>query len=146
MKVAFKEVNRIIGNINGAYHDICVKLGISDSEFEILYDLCDLGDGCNQSAIYKNSGLGKSTVNSAVKKMEKNGYIRVEQGSGRNTTIYLTEKGRELSAKTAEKVIEIENSIYNSWSKEEQEMYAGLNEKFFLAFSEKVREFERNRG
>ena len=79
MEVAFKEFNQILGNINAAYHEVCVKLGISDSEFDILYILCDLGDGCNQSAIYKNSGLGKTTINSAIKKMEKKGYITLQE-------------------------------------------------------------------
>lgn len=138
MEVAFKEFNQVLGNINAAYHEVCVKLGISDSEFDILYNLCDLGDGCKQSAIYKNSGQGKSTINSAIKKMEKNGLIRIEQGTGRNTLIFLTEAGKELSAKTVEKVIEIENMIFHSWSKTDQKTFIGLNEKYFEEFSRKT--------
>lgn len=142
MEVAFKEFNQILGNINAAYHEVCVKLGISDSEFDILYILCDLGDGCNQSAIYKNSGLGKTTINSAIKKMEKKGYIRIEQGTGRNTLVYLTEMGKELSAKTAERIIEIENAIFHSWSKEEQNIFVELNKKYLEEFNESVKEME----
>ncbi len=142
MEVAFKEFNQILGNINAAYHEVCVKLGISDSEFDILYILCDLGDGCNQSAIYKNSGLGKTTINSAIKKMEKKGYIRIEQGTGRNTLVYLTEMGKELSAKTAERIIEIENAIFHSWSKEEQNIFVELNKKYLEEFNERVKEME----
>lgn len=142
MEVAFKEFNQILGNINAAYHGVCVKLGISDSEFDILYILCDLGDGCNQSAIYKNSGLGKTTINSAIKKMEKKGYIRIEQGTGRNTLVYLTEMGKELSAKTAERIIEIENAIFHSWSKEEQNIFVELNKKYLEEFNERVKEME----
>ena len=142
MEVAFKEFNQILGNINAAYDEVCVKLGISDSEFDILYILCDLGDGCNQSAIYKNSGLGKTTINSAIKKMEKKGYIRIEQGTGRNTLVYLTEMGKELSAKTAERIIEIENAIFHSWSKEEQNIFVELNKKYLEEFNERVKEME----
>ena len=142
MEVAFKEFNQILGNINAAYHEVCVKLGISDSEFDILYILCDLGDGCNQSAIYKNSGLGKTTINSAIKKMEKKGYIRIEQGTGRNTLVYLTEMGKELSAKTAERIIEIENAIFHSWSKEEQNIFVELNKKYLEEFNESVKKME----
>lgn len=142
MEVAFKEFNQILGNINAAYHEVCVKLGISDSEFDILYILCDLGDGCNQSAIYKNSGLGKTTINSAIKKMEKKGYISIEQGTGRNTLVYLTEMGKELSAKTAERIIEIENAIFHSWSKEEQNIFVELNKKYLEEFNERVKEME----
>lgn len=143
MEVAFKEFNQVMGNINAAYHEVCVKLGISDSEFDILYILCDLGDGCNQSAIYKNSGLGKTTINSAVKKMEKKGYIRIEQGAGRNTLVYLTEAGKELSVKTAERIIEIENAIFHSWSKKDQNMFVELNKKYLEQFSENIKEMEK---
>lgn len=142
MEVAFKEFNQVLGNINAAYHEVCVKLGISDSEFDILYNLCDLGDGCNQSAIYKNSGLGKTTINSAIKKMEKNGLLRIEQGSGRNTLVYLTEEGKKLSARTVERIIEIENMIFHSWSKEDQKMFIGLNEKYLKEFNEKTDRME----
>lgn len=143
MEVAFKEFNQVMGNINAAYHEVCVKLGISDSEFDILYILCDLGDGCNQSAIYKNSGLGKTTINSAVKKMEKKGYIRIEQGSGRNTLVYLTEAGKELSVKTVERIIEIENAIFHSWSKKDQNMFVELNKKYLEQFSENIKGMEK---
>lgn len=142
MEVAFKEINQILGNINAAYHEVCVKLGISDSEFDILYTLCDLGDGCNQSAIYKNSGQGKSTINSAIKKMERNGLIRIEQGVGRNTLIFLTEAGKELSVQTVEKIVEIENAIFHSWSKEDQDMFVGLNEKYLRDFREMTEKME----
>lgn len=142
MEVAFKEINQILGNINAAYHEVCVKLGISDSEFDILYTLCDLGDGCNQSAIYKNSGQGKSTINSAIKKMERNGLIRIEQGVGRNTLIFLTEAGKKLSVQTVEKIVEIENAIFHSWSKEDQDMFVGLNEKYLKDFREMTEKME----
>ena len=142
MEVAFKEFNQVLGNINAAYHDVCMKLGISDSEFDILYNLCDLGNGCNQSAIYKNSGLGKTTINSAIKKMEKKGYIRIEQGAGRNTLVYLTEAGKELSTKTAERIIEIENAIFRSWSIEDQNMFVELNRKYLKEFCENTKEME----
>jgi len=56
--------------------------------------ICNLGEGCNQSALYKNSGLGKSTINSALKKMEKEGYLTIEKGEGRNTRVFLTDAGR----------------------------------------------------
>ena len=74
--------------------------------------------------------------------MEKKGYIRIEQGTGRNTLVYLTEMGKELSAKTAERIIEIENAIFHSWSKEEQNIFVELNKKYLEEFNERVKEME----
>ena len=45
MKVEFKEFNSIIGKINGIYHEAALKMGMSDSERDILYVLCDKGSG-----------------------------------------------------------------------------------------------------
>ncbi|MFR1493246.1 MAG: MarR family transcriptional regulator [Eubacterium ventriosum] len=46
-------------------------MGLSDSAFDILYSIVDLGDGCSQSDICKYSCLSKQTVNSSIKKNGK---------------------------------------------------------------------------
>ena len=76
------------------------------------------------------TGATRSTVNSAIKKMERDGIIRLEAGAGRNANITLTEKGKALSASTAEKIIAIENSVYDEWLKEEQELFIRMNADF----------------
>jgi len=130
MNVALKEFNQIVCQINGVYHDICTKMGISDSDFDILYMICEQGDGCNQSTIYKSLWQKKSTINSSLKKLEKQGFLSIEPGEGRQTRIFLTEKGKELSANTAERVIAIENEVFNNWSKEDQEAMVRLNQRY----------------
>lgn len=138
MFIAFKELNSIISQINGAYHDICTKVGISDSEFDIFYVLCEQGDGCKQSLIYKSSGIGKSTINSAIKKMEKEGYLKVEKDDGRSTRVFLTDKGKARSAETAEHIIEIENRIYESFSKKDREAFIKLNRDYLNALKKEI--------
>ena len=85
MKVEFKEFNSIIGKINGIYHEAALKMGMSDSERDILYVLCDKGSGCNQSVLYKETGMTRSTVNSAIRKLENKGILYLTAGTGRNT-------------------------------------------------------------
>lgn len=43
-----KEFNRIFKECSHIYHDIALKLNLSDSGFDILYTICDIGDGCLQ--------------------------------------------------------------------------------------------------
>ena len=130
MQITLKEFNEILGQTNSIYHEANLKLGVSDSEAEILYILSTHEPGCYQSTIYKESFLTKSTINSALKKMEKKELLYLTPGGGRNTRIYLTEKGMELSKNTAWKIIEMENKVYETWSKEEQETFLRLNRDF----------------
>ncbi|WP_295210560.1 MarR family transcriptional regulator [Ruminococcus sp.] len=140
LKVELKEFNNILATIESLYHDANVKLGISDSEFNILYTICYKGVGCNQSEVYRFSGLSRSTINSALRKMEKNGLLYLRQGEGRNTKLYLTEKGEEYLHDTVERIVAAENRIYLSWTEEERKAYVELNRKYANALKEELKD------
>lgn len=139
MESVFKEFNNIMGIINSAYHEAARKMNLTDSELDILYVFDNYNGSCNQSALYKESGQTKSTVNSAVKKMEKEGYLTLTAGTGRNTCVTLTDKGIELMRQTVCHMIQFENEIYESWSPEDQETFIRLNRDFAEQISEKVK-------
>ena len=103
MESRFKEWSYIEGLVQSAYHEAALKMNLSDSEFWILYVFNFHQEGCNQSVLYKEACLTKSTVNSAIR-------------------VY--------------KVIQIENTIYDTWTSEEQELFMKLN----CDFAEKLRE------
>lgn len=136
--IAFKEYNEILGSIKNSYHEAAVRLNLPDSELDILYVLAAYPEGCRQSTLYRESGHTKSTVNSAIKKMEKNGYLNVVSAEGRNTHVSVTKKGQELMKKTAYPVIELENEIFRSWSDQEQEMFVRLNREYAAGLREKI--------
>ena len=139
MRIAFKEYNELIGLMNGIYHEIALKLKLTDSEFDILYALSAHEEGCYQSALYKQTGMTKSTANTTIKKMEREELLYLTHGEGRNTCVFLTEKGKQLMKDTIYKVIQMENEIYDSWSKEEQEIFLRLNQDFVEKLNEKVK-------
>lgn len=140
LKVELKEFNSIIGTIEGLYHEAAVKLGLPDSEFNILYMIYDQGSGCKQSTICRMTGLTRSTLNSALQRMEKSGLLYLKQGQGRNTLIYMTDKGNELMHKSIERVVAAENRIYLSWSKDDQEKFVSLNRRFAEQFKEELKD------
>ena len=146
MNVEMKPFNNILGQIDGAYHDVAVRLGLSDSMFDILYILCEEGEGCNQSVLYKNSGLGKTTINSAIRRMEQQNLLYLTPGEGRNTCVYLTDAGREMLRTSVEPVIRIENEIFSSWTKKEQELFIGLNQRYLDMFREKTDHIGREKS
>ncbi len=140
MKVELKEFNNITGWINSLYHDAALKMGLSDSERDILYVLYDQGNGCKQSAFYKETGMTRSTVNSAIRKLEKADILYLKAGEGRNTCVYLTEKGEQYLRDTIERLIEIENRIYRQWSEEERKLFIQLNRRYAHELEQAIQE------
>lgn len=134
-----RRFNHLMGEINGVYHEAAVKLGLSDSTVSVLYTLCSEGDPCALHEIVRQSGMSKQTINSAIRKLEGEGFIRLESAGGRGKNVRLTERGRELARRTAVPLIELEDEIYTSWSREELRTYLELTGRFVSAFREKVK-------
>ena len=118
------------GEINSLYHEAAVKMGISDSIQNILYAVCEQGNRCPQSEISRLTGISRQTINSAIRKLERDGIVCLRQGRGRNTIVCLTEKGEAFAKDKIYPLFEIENKIWEGWSKEEQETYLLLTEKY----------------
>lgn len=118
------------GEINSFYHEAAVKMGVSDSVMNILYVICEKGDRCLQSEISRLTGISRQTINSAIRKLEKDGIVYLEQGQGRNTIVCLTEQGKTYAAEKIYPLFEIENKIWNEWTAEEQQQYLALTRKY----------------
>lgn len=138
MNAQMKHFNLLMSEIDTAYHDAALKLGMSDSAMLVLYTLCSYGGKCMLGDI--TSGASKQTINSALRKLEAEGMVYLENFEGRRKRVYLTEKGRLLAGDTVLRVIEIENEIFASWSDEEKNLYIDLTQRYLTDFKEKVKE------
>lgn len=127
MKSAFQEFNQIDGQIQRSYHEAAVKMRLPDSEFWILYALVTNEPMLPQTELTFVTGISKTTINSALKKMEREGLLELTPGGGRSTCARLTEAGHQLAEKTVCRLVALENQIYESWSPEEQAMLIELN-------------------
>lgn len=125
-----KEFNRIFKECNHIYHDIALKLGLSDSGFDILYTLCEIGDGCLQKDICDATMLSKQTIHSSVQKLAKDGYLSLQRGKGRDLHIHLTSAGKALMEEKITPAIQTENLAFTDMSKDEQEEFLRLNRKY----------------
>ena len=137
-----KRYNHLVNEIDGTYHEISLKLGLSDSAMIILYTICNQGDHCLLADICRWSGLSKQTINSALRKLEAEGIVYLEASGRRKKRVCLTEQGRKLAEETVVKLIEIENGILDSWSRQELEQYLELTRRYLDSFRAKVRELE----
>lgn len=132
-----KRFNLLMSEIDAAYHDAALKLGMSDSAMLVLYTICSCDGECLLSDI--TSGASKQTINSALRKLEAEGIVYLEAFEGRKKKVYLTEKGRRFAEDTVLRVIEVENEIFASWSAEEKSVYIDLTQRYLAAFKEKVK-------
>ena len=134
-----KRYNYLFGETNAAYHQMYLKVGLSDSAAMILYTILEHGDSCLLKNICRSTGLSKQTINSAIRKLEAEGIICLEKKKKKNKMVCLTEAGRSLAERTAGRVIEAENQIFASWTKEDVEKYLELTEAYANALIDKVK-------
>lgn len=137
--------NCLTTEIESAYHEAAMKLGMSDSAMVILYTLLSCKGECMLSDIISYSGISKQTVNSAVHKLEKEEVIYFES-VGRRRKIYLSDLGEKLAKATVGQIIDIENDIFSSWSKEERETYIKLTQKYLSDFTERTKELKARKA
>lgn len=135
-----KRFNYLANEIDYAYHEAALKLHLSDSAMLILYAICSGGKEyyplCN---IYNLSGISKQTLNSALRKLESEDIVYLKLSGKKKKLIYLTEKGKDVVSSTVVRLIEIENMIFNSWTKDEQNIYLELTQRYLSDFKEKIK-------
>lgn len=93
MSSNLREYNRIYKEVNDIYRDAASKFGLSNSVFDILYTICEVGEGCLQKDVCDATFIPKQTVNSAIRKLEQEGYLTLSNGKGHSKHILLTESG-----------------------------------------------------
>ncbi len=137
-----KRYNYLLGELDAVYHDMSLKLGLSDSAMNILYTICDQGDRCLLQNICRWSGLSKQTINSAIRKLETEGVVYLERAGSRNKDVCLTEQGMELAERTVGRIMQAENEIFASWTEEDVEKYLELTAHFLAAIREKAEQMK----
>lgn len=131
-----QEFNRIYKRSNEIYHNIALRLGLSNSAFDILYSICELGDGCLQKDICAATFIPKQTVNSSIRQLEAAGYMTLSSGKGRSMHINLTNAGRSLLENTIYPVMQIESEAFRCMSEEECGQMLTLYRRYTFALSE----------
>ncbi len=133
-----KHFNLLLSEIDAAYHDAALRLGLSDSAMLILYTICWCDGECLLSDI--TSGASKQTINSALRKLEADNIVCLEAFGGRKKKVRLTEEGNQFVKDTVFRLIEVENAIFNIWSDEEKNTYIELTRRYLTDFRERIKE------
>lgn len=119
--------NAAVKETNGIYHAIARYLGLSDSVFWILYTIREANESITQRDIVNANSFPPQTINSALKKMENDGLVKLlDVEDKRKKQVILTETGAELAQKTVDMVSEIETEAMGLLSEEERKTFIEL--------------------
>lgn len=125
-----REFSCLYKELEDLYHNIALKIGLSDSAFEVLYAVCALDDGCSQADICQLAFVSKQTINSSIRKLEREQMIYKTRGKGRTLHIHLTEQGRLFARKYIEPVIHMENAAFRRMDQAESREFLRLTRKY----------------
>lgn len=139
-----RELNRLYKELDDIYHNIALKLNLSDSAFIIFYTLCEVGEGCSQKDICNQAAISKKTINSAIQKLEQEDYICMRHGKGRQMQIYLTEKGQKMLQEKIYPVMQIENNVFQKMEETEARELLRLFQKYVYSCRQRRVNYWRN--
>lgn len=135
-----KEFNGLNREIEGLYHVVCRKVGLSDSAFTVLYNIWDMGEGCLQKDICNAASVSKQTIHSVVKKLEQEEILYLRPGKGREMGIFLTDRGRALVEEKIVPVAAMEEDAFGQLTADEWQQYLKGMRKYLEYFRKKVKE------
>lgn len=131
-------INYLTAEMNALYHQASLKLGLSDSEMMILYALYDSGGSCMLSEICGKSGISKQTVNSAIRKLEKEEIVYLEKSTGKFKKVFFTEHGKDYAEQTVARLFAAETEVFSDWKEEEIDGHIGYVEKYISSFKKQI--------
>lgn len=134
-----REFNQIYKEVDDLYHEIARKLALSDSAFDILYTMCELGDGCLQRDICQVSFISKQTINSSIRKLEQEGYLTLRPGKGRDMHLFLTEQGQKAVEEKIRPVMEMEREAFLGLEAEQRQVLLRLSRMYVAQLRERAR-------
>lgn len=133
-------ITQINREFDELYHKIAVYYNLSDSSFCVLYILYEAKRHLSQKEICDYWCYNKQTINSAIKHLEKIGYINkgYEENNKMNKKIGLTPKGLKVAEKSVKKVIEIEDKTFASVNEKDLDKIIELMQKPLTAFKDEI--------
>jgi DNA-binding MarR family transcriptional regulator len=135
-----KSLNNMLCNIDNAYQMLLQSKNLSDSDYAILFAILELGEGCLQKDISSASYISKKTINTTIKKFERDGLIELRAGKYPNMHIYFTQNGQKYIEENIIPLIDFENKFMEDIPDKEFEHMAELYLKYIKIFKQKVEE------
>ena len=133
------ELNKLYKRNNELCRNIAVAVNLSETTLWILYFL--RYDGVHtQRDLCNVSFQPRQTVNSAIKKLESEGYITLSflDTNRKNKIVTLTETGEELARRTADRILEAEERTFSALTEAEIEQLLTLYNKYLTTLETEI--------
>ena len=123
----FYDFGRALYRVDSYYDEFAKKSNVSPALLWVLYALND-GNPHTQIEISNDWELPKTTVNTVIKEIQKDGYVELVpiKGKRREMTIVLTESGKKFADDVLSDLYKIEAEVFKALSTEEQRIVAVL--------------------
>ena len=130
--------NAAMKHVDDVYRRAVRQYGLSECAFWILYTL-RVERPYTQAGICEFLHEPKQTVNSALKKLEAEGYLALSAGDDqRSKRVRLTEKGEQLARTCADRVAEAEARAIGSMSPDDRAALIRLTELYGTLLAEQL--------
>lgn len=127
---------RVLCETEKIYSSLLRHAQITDSEYVLLFSVLEMGEGCSQKDISTNTYTSTKTLNSAVKKLEQKGLIKLKRGKYPNMYIYLTTEGKKYMQEKMIPITNTVNKILENISDEKFEKFSSITSNIFSKFKE----------
>lgn len=125
------------------YSSLIKKTGLSDSYYQILYLIRNNIGLPYANKIADFTCVPKQTINSAIKKMQKEGLIQlVKQEKSKNKKIILTEKGNKYCEDTIDEITNLELKVFEKITNKECEEYFKVMKEFNEKLEREINSYE----
>ena len=123
----FYDFGRSLYNVDSFYDEFAKKSNVSSALLWVLYALND-GKSHTQVDIASEWKLPKTTVNTVIKDIQKDGYVELVpiKGKRREMSIVLTPAGKEYADTLLADIYKKEAAVFKALSADEREVAAIL--------------------
>lgn len=142
IREAVSEFNRLYIEFDSLYHEAAAEIGLSDCAFRLLYEMYEEDGELKQRKLSKLLAMPPQTVNSATKKLEADGFLRLEKIDGeKGKRICLTDSGKKFVSEHFLPIKLSEERVCAEFSEEEIQTLLSL---FGRVVTSLEREFSNN--
>lgn len=133
--------NRLHKKMNVLYHDYAKSVGLSDAAFWLLYSLYEHGQPCTQKDLCSAWFYAPQTINSALKNLEEQGFIKLELApkSRKNKQIFFSDKGKALIDEKIVPLVHAEERSFDRLEEQERSQLLALTQKHIELVEEEIR-------
>ena len=119
----FYDFGRALYHVDSFYDEFAKQSNVSSALLWVLYALND-GNSHTQIEISNDWELPKTTVNTVIKEIQKNGYVDLIpiKGRRREMSIVLTESGKKYADSILSDLYKKEAEVYKTLRSEEYEV------------------------